>query len=192
MDNTKRNRIYFPQEVQVSKTAVMLLLYARMTATSYHIRANPSNSKKRKNFVDLGQWMTISWDTVVGDSLLVTNVRSWWSILWKSHQTHKTSIAIKSLTQRCHQHHCRRLDLIVILLLRESALWIPKSIEEFREVNFLELIDPMPIGYGIWTGIERFNLTHFQFNNQIFIPTNNIFAFDNIFHPIVIGIHLKS
>ena len=55
MDNTERNRIYFQQEVQVWKTAVMQLLYVGMTATSFHIPANPSNSKKRKNFVDLGQ-----------------------------------------------------------------------------------------------------------------------------------------
>ena len=81
---------------------------------------------------------------------------------------------------------------MVNLLQRKSALWIPKSLEEFREANFLELLNPKQIDLGIWTGIERFNLTHFQFNNQPFIPKNYLFATKNIFHPIVTGIHLKS
>ena len=80
---------------------------------------------------------------------------------------------------------------MVTLLQRESALWMPKSLEEFQEANFLKVIDPKLIRRGIWTGIERFNLTHFQFSNQPFIPTNNLFATDNIFFPIVTGIHTK-
>ena len=42
-------------------------------------------------------------------------------------------------------------------------------------------------GGGLWTGIKRFNLTHFQFNNQPFIPTHKFYPTNNIFHPIVIG-----
>ena len=45
---------------------------------------------------------------------------------------------------------------------------------------------------GVWTGIKRFNLTHFQFNNQPFIPTHKLFETKNIFHPIVIGWKFKS
>jgi len=79
-------------------------------------------------------------------------------------------------------------DLMEITLKRNSSLWSPISVEEFQNVDFSKMIKSQEIrGGGVWTGIKRFNFTHFQFNNQPFIPTHNLFETKNIFHPIVIG-----
>ena len=72
-------------------------------------------------------------------------------------------------------------------------MWSPVSVEEFQNVDFSKMIKSQEIrGGGVWTGIKRFNFTHFQFNNQPFIPTHKLFEIKNIFHPIVIGWILKS
>ena len=91
-------------------------------------------------------------------------------------------------------HSTCKLDsfYLMVISLRNSSLWSPKSFEEFQNVDFSKMIKSRQIrGGGLWTGIKRFNLTHFYFNNQRFIPKNNLFATKNIFHPIVIGIHTK-
>ena len=77
---------------------------------------------------------------------------------------------------------------LMVISLRNSSLWSPKSFEEFQNVDFPKMIKSRQIrGGGLWTGIKRFNSTHFQSNNQPFIPTHKFFITKNIFHPIVIG-----
>ena len=68
-------------------------------------------------------------------------------------------------------------------------MWSPRSFEEFQNVDFSKIIKSKKIrGGGIWIDIKRFNLTHFQFNNQPFIPTHSLFETKNIFYPIVTGL----
>ena len=82
---------------------------------------------------------------------------------------------------------------VMIFFKRNSSLWSPRSFEEFENVDFSKMINSKQIrGRGVWTGIKRFNLTHFQFNNQPFIPTHKLFETKNIFHPIVIGWNFKD
>ena len=77
---------------------------------------------------------------------------------------------------------------LIVISLRNSSLWSPKNFEEFQNVDFSKMIKSRKIrGGGLWTGIKRFNLTHFQFNNQPFIPTHKFFMTKNTFHPNVIG-----
>ena len=72
-------------------------------------------------------------------------------------------------------------------------MWSPISVEEFQNVDFSKIIKSQEIrGGGVWTGIKRFNLTHFQFNNQPFIPKHKLFETKNIFHPIAIGWNFKD